>query len=241
LSEDFQLIGDRREAESHLNEGIRAHAPATVWTKNQEFRFEGNLFPLLRQGIADPAHFQLSLPPGYDSAPLVESAKKNKDPQLFLNVALTRANIFFKTIYAEYKPDLFILRNPDKIFKVQRRKDMRFRIRDGYIVKVDFKDPTNSSATMTHKMFDISAGGCSFIVEADDLPIFVEKLVLRRFSFTLSGRKIEVDVEIKNNRPNNKAGYHNVGVAFINMRAAEAQHIAKYVFDENLKYLSKFL
>jgi c-di-GMP-binding flagellar brake protein YcgR len=241
LSEDFQLISHPGEAESHFSEAIRTRAAATVWNKDQKFRFTAHLFPLIRQNIADPANFQLATPFDFNTERLAKQMDQDKDRNLFLNVALSRANIFFKTPMLESRSDLLILKNPEKIFKVQRRKDMRLRIRDGYIVKVEFTDPINPKDIMNQKMFDLSAGGCSFAVAIDEVPIFVEGLVLKKFTFQIANRKIELDAEVKNKRPSSKNGYHYVGVQFKNVRAADTHHIAKYVFDENLKFLSRFL
>ena len=117
-------------------------------------------------------------------------------------------------------------------------------IPEGYVMKVSFPDPLGTEGPFERKVIDISAGGLSFGISEAELPLFPTDLKLNALSFTIAGRKIQTDAEIRHARlepatSRRKGG--RVGVKFRGPSQADTQHIAQWVFEESRRFLSRFL
>jgi hypothetical protein len=163
---------------------------------------------------------------------LVEIAQKGGDSECFFSVSLQRANIFFKARFIGCDQAGLQFKLPSKVFKVQRRKDLRFPIPDGLALKVDFADPLSPTVRSQRKVIDISASGLAFVIGEDEMPLFPAGLSLSDFTFTVRGRKISVTAEIRHVRKLADGGRLKgaaVGVLFKDIRAGDNQHIALHL------------
>jgi c-di-GMP-binding flagellar brake protein YcgR len=157
---------------------------------------------------------------------------------------VARANIFFKARYLGAEKSALKFQMPEKIFKVQRRKEIRYAIRQDYSLKIEFADPLFPDTVITKKVLDISAGGLSFLIPPEEQPVFQQGLILRNMSFVVNRRTIKLEAEIRHCsvyrlRPNKDLV--KVGLQFKNIRPGDAQHIANFVFEECRKLYSRFL
>ena len=235
---EFQPIQDRAEAERLLRDGARHFSSTLIWTKNQEnvLRTHLTLFSDTDRLL------YCALPKEVDPKKFLADAGGAQE--FFFSISLSYANIFFKTAFAGIDKAGLRFRIPEQVFKVQRRKDMRFRVPEGHVLKVEFDDPLNPGQVIQKKVFDISASGLAFVTEIEDESVYVSGLLLHHMKFSLNSRQITVDAEVRHRRAvesARKKELTKVGVTFKYIKAADSQFIASYAFEESRKYFVRFI
>lgn len=229
------------EAKTLLLDGVKHLASAIIWTKDQKHVINTHLSLV---GEADGLLHAIA-PKGFSPEKFMDELARLEDHDCFFSVSLVRANVFFKTQFVGGRKTTLVFRMPQKVFKVQRRSEIRFMIPDGYVLKAEFQDPLFAENRHVLRVYDISAGGCSFLVDPSEKSFYQPGLVLRDLEFTVRGRTIKIDGEIRHisDIPNNvRLGpATKVGVQFRNIRPGDAQQIASYVFEESRKFYSRFL
>lgn len=237
---EFEPIESSQEILRLLAEGAKTLSSALIWTNNQEILLRAQL--VLFSNV-DKALYT-SIPKDFQVSQLMDTLAKNKTDECFFNLSLPQANIFFKTSFKDYDSAAIRFTLPEKAFKVQRRQNIRYQIPDGHVLRVDFQDPLFPETVHNKKVVDISAGGLSFEVEEKDLSLFPAGLVLKGLSFTVKGRTVYVEAEVRHQKKSpgkNEPKNAKVGVQFKNISAKDVDCIASYVFEESRKFYSKFL
>lgn len=223
-----------------LSEGARTFSPAMIWTKDQGQIIHTHI---TYYSLAEKRLY-LWKPKEFEPRDFMDHLAEIKDPGCFFSVSLSRANIFFKARYLGAEKSALQFNIPEKIFKVQRRKEIRFTIRQDYVLKFDFEDPLFPETRIGKKVLDVSAGGLSFLIPKDEKVVFQSGLVLRNLTFQINRRTITVDAEIRHcsvYRVRAEKEMIKVGLQFKNIRPGDAQHIATYVFEESRKLYSRFM
>ncbi|MGZ3699028.1 MAG: flagellar brake protein [Bdellovibrionota bacterium] len=225
-----------------LREGGKTLASAMIWTKNQATVINTHLT------LFDDSEKILKawVPTGTDPASLIFALKASGSNDCFFSVSLSRANIFFRAPMKGVEEDTssVVFGLPDKVFKVQRRKDMRFPIPDGWVLKIKFQDPLFSERTVERKVLDISASGLAFIVTDADAAMYQVGMVLKDLTFTVRARTIVAEAEIRHTQTlpsGSKNPGVKIGILFKNLKPADSNHIAQYVFEESRKFYSRFI
>jgi c-di-GMP-binding flagellar brake protein YcgR len=241
---EFEPVTSASEALGLVREGAKTLSSATLWTKNQERVVNTHLSVYSESTDSFYCWTPKDLDPKIFMDEIAKIAHKGGETDIFFSVSLQRANIFFKTKFMDFDQAGLRFKLPTKVYKVQRRKELRFPIPDSISLKVEFNDPLSPGSRSSRKVGDISAGGMSFLINEDELPMFPTGLKLEDFSFTIRSRKITVAAEIRHSRkiPGiNHARNAIVGVLFKDIRPGDSQHIAGYVFEESRKYFSRFI
>jgi hypothetical protein len=233
---DFEPIEDHREMLALLVEGAKITADTLIWTKNQENVLHSRISLL---STADEVIYAW-IPTDFSAQPFAAEIEKKLALECFFSVSLSRANLFFKTQYISQDSAGLQFKIPSQVYKVQRRKNLRFPIPDSYTLPVEFQDPLFPRKTIRTKVIDISASGLSFSAAEGDSPLFQSGAILKDLRFAIRGRLIQVDAEIRHVRPFHKQ-LIKVGLAFQGLQSSDSSHIASYVFDENRKFFSRFL
>ncbi len=230
---EFEPIRTQQETETLLAEAAQNHVPVLIWTKNQE--------EIIRTEILsfDPAGKLLvpKRPKGFDPKRFDDHLAQLGLTDCFFSVSLGRASLFFKTRYLSTTDAGLRFRMPEKMFKVQRRKDLRYRL------------PLTSSVLVqtpaSYRLVDISASGLSFAIDAKDgkseLP-FSKGEEISELRFTLEGQTFTCPAEVKSVRELSKpfpGETHHIGVAFVGLQPGKSQLIAGYIFDETRRLFSK--
>ena len=211
-----------------------------VWTKEQKHVINTQLSVLHE----DEKILYVSIPAETDPAAFMAQLETLGSHDCFFSVSLTRANIFFKSKCLGFDDGGFRFQAPTALFKVQRRKDMRLLIPFGRTIRVEMPDPTFPDQKLSKKIFDISAGGLSFIVTDNETPLFHAGAMLKNMFFSIGSRKITVDGEVRHIRAqaaDSANPGHKVGVLFTRISPGDAQWIAAFVFEESRKILSNFM
>lgn len=237
---DFVPVDDPKEALLLLKEGAKTLASAMVWTKNQEEVVNTHFATISEEeGV-----IYMWVPPAFDPKTFSQHLAELGTTECYFSVSLSRANVFFRAVFTGFDSGGMKFKLPEKVFKVQRRKDFRLPIIDGFVMKVEFQDPLFPEARLTKKVIDISAGGLAFVADTSEEPMYHAGLVLKKMTFTVDRRKIEVDAEVRHKREQPQGARipgFKVGVIFVNLKPADADHIAKYVLQESRKYFTKFI
>jgi hypothetical protein len=223
-----------------LKDGARSKAQCMMWVKEPEYVVHTRMVLLSETEKV----MYIAIPKGFEPAKFNDSLAANGVKECMFSVSLSTANIFFKANYSSFDTGGFRFKLPEKIFKVQRRKDIRLTIRDGYVVKLEFDDPLQPGVRMAKKLIDISASGCAIVVEDEEAPMFQVGVVLQNIAIKVAGRVINCDAEVRHARPfPSQSRYEGmkIGLLFSNIRPGDSQHIASYVFSESRKYYTKFL
>ena len=138
--------------------------------------------------------------------------------------------------------------SPLEIFKVQRRKDFRAPIPDGYVMYVTFTDPLIPNKEVKAKVFDISAGGLSLVIPHEEEAGFEPKKILKNMKLTLKNHDIECEGEIRYTQDLATRTHVTkmiegikVGIKFNKIKEADTQKIASYVLEESRKYFTRYV
>jgi hypothetical protein len=238
---EFKPVEGKSEIRNLLGEGARTLSSAIIWTKDQSQVIQTNVSVY---SITEPALY-FAQPKELDVEKFLHDLHKSETRFCFFSVSLPKANIFFKAKFIDFDSAGLKFHVPEQLFTVQRRKDVRLAIPLGYVLKIEFNDPMLAEKTMTKKVIDISATGVSFLAAPNEEIIFQAGIRLKAMTFTIRGRKISVEGEIKHSKPfraraSSAAGL-KVGVQFLDILPGESQHIAGYVFEETRKFYSRFL
>ncbi|OFZ55292.1 MAG: hypothetical protein A2428_09115 [Bdellovibrionales bacterium RIFOXYC1_FULL_54_43] len=237
---DFQLIQDQAEADHLLSEGAKSFASTLIWTKDQQNVIRTHLTLFSRKDSLIWAW----TPKNFD---LKKFMRELEGPggvhDCYFSVSLAWANIFFRTAFSGPDSAGLCFHAPERVYKVQRRKDLRYRIPEGHVLKLEFDDPLFPDQKQTKKVFDLSASGVSFLTDPSDKEVFVDGAVLKNVTFTIDLRKIVAHVEIRHSKEVmvQRKPCLKVGLIFKGMRPGDSQKIASYVFEESRKYFLRFI
>lgn len=237
---EFQPVEDPAEARKFLKEGSRNLASAMIWTPSQKH------VVYTQMSVYDEASRMLyaMIPADVDPDWFSSQLDELKTHDCYFSVSLARANIFFKAKHLGHDAGGFKFQAPEAVFKVQRRKDMRLLVPFGRVIRLEMSDPTFPDQKMSRKIFDISAGGLSFIVSDDEAPLFPSGAKLKSMFFSIGSRKIICDGEVRHVRaqPADSAHPgHKVGVLFTRIGSGDQQWISAFVFEESRKLVTKFM
>jgi hypothetical protein len=237
---DFIPVTDAVEARKFLKEGAKTLASCMIWTKDQKHVINTHLSGL---SDADLALF-VWIPTDFDPKALVDTLAADGSSECFFSVSLQRANVFFKTPLLGYDEQGFKFRVPEQLYKVQRRKDLRFPIPEGYVLKVEFQDPLFPETRLVKKVLDISASGMAIWIADSEEAMFHPGMIIHKVSFTVRSKRITCDAEVRHIKLmalESKTPGVKMGVLFRNLKQVDAQVIATYVFEESRKFFSKFI
>ncbi len=217
-----------------LREAVDSRASVLIWVKDAELTLNSSLVLLSAEDQAIFATVPKSL----------ESSKLGEVSDAYFSISLLRANIFFRA--RSLGPDKLGLKFalPQQVFKVQRRRDLRFVIPDGHTMRVEFQDPLFVENRITRKVHDLSACGCSLIIDGEDRPVFQPGLVLRGLKLRIRDRCIETDAEVRHVAPFPEAMRIKgvkVGLKFTSIKVSDSDKIAAYVLEESRRHYLKFI
>jgi hypothetical protein len=233
---EFQPVEPREEIFKFLLEGAKLSASTLVWTKDQETVLQTNLSVFSE---TDQTLF-VWIPKDFDVNRLVGELAKQDPQECFFSVSLSRANLFFKCRFLGVDSAGFKFAVPEKAYKVQRRKTIRYHITEGYFMPLEFEDPLFPGKALRTKVFDISSGGVSFLAPEKDDPIYQKGMTLKKVKFTIRLRVIQAEAEIRHKK-SHEDGMIKVGLEFKDLPAAQTELISSYVLEENRKYYTRFL
>lgn len=236
IPKEFIKVTDPAEEDLLFREGLRIQASAILWTNGQRHLIKGNLLPkrIAQDRFCTVASEETDIP----RLTLEMAASGLRD--FFFSVSLSRANILFRSTYLGFNGDGMHFRNPEALYKVQRRKDVRLVIRDGYVLKLSYTHPNDPTERLTRKVYDLSAGGVAILIpelEAGDYP---PGTLVREINFTIAQREIIAEASVRYCKPFSRNNLSKVGLLFESISPSDSQFIGRYVMEQNLHLMSRF-
>lgn len=211
-----------------------------IWTKDQGYVINTHLCGMNEE----QASFYAWPPKDFDIKKFLDALAKASMADCFVNLALPRANVFFRAKYLGQEETGLRFAIPVQLFKVQRRRDVRFTIPEGYVLKATYEDPLFLEIQTTKKVVDLSASGCAIAVGMEEKEVYQNDMILNKFSFSIRGKQIECRAQIKHTRetslPGNKPAI-KVGLQFLDLKPSDSQVIAAYVFEESRKFYTRYM
>jgi hypothetical protein len=233
---DLEPVGDPVEIFKFLTEGAKMTASALVWTKDQNKVL--NTYVSVVSEVDQVLY--IWTPNDFNLEGFRQELLTNGNPHCFFSLSLARANIFFKAEFLTADAGGMKFKIPGKIYKVQRRKNLRFQIPKDYTLSIEFADPLFEGQSLKKKVIDLSAGGLSFQTDTHDSALFQEGLVLKGIRFKIRNHSFEVSGEVRHARPLSST-LLKVGIFFRGMPASETEKIETYVSEESRRFFSRFL
>ncbi len=236
----FSPVTDARDARALLVEASKTCAPTLIWTTDYEATFHSNL-----NCVNTSENFLSVLRPRHLNPKAFTQRMRGAPSQSCLfSVALSRANFFFKSDFVAAAPTGLQFKVPEKLFKVQRRKFLRHRIPEGYIMRVDFRDPHPPYGKVSMKVYDLTAEGLSFIVTDFSATSYHHGMLLQELAMTIKKKRIFSVGEVMNSRvlprESREKGLR-VGIRFAKMKDEDTRLISEYVDEEIQKYFAKLI
>jgi c-di-GMP-binding flagellar brake protein YcgR len=231
-----------KEAHQLLAEGAESLSSTMFWIRDQKVHIRSHLTVFDR----DNKTLQVFRPLDLDLPKFLEELKKAPEQNVYFNVSLLQANLAFKAplLKADDHELFFGLPIADRVFKIQRRTELRFIVPDGQVIKVQFKDPFQKDLKHSKNILNISAGGIAFLIAPEDEASCQPGILLKDVTLTIQGRTIKVDAQIRHTtllKDGRNKGEIKVGVLFTNIKPEDTQFLASFVFEEHRKIYSRFI
>lgn len=236
INRDFEQIEDPKEAQSLVKMAASELCAVMVWTKNDD----GAIQSVFSQYSESEDAIFVAIPSGLDQRAFVEKLAKNQSRECFLSLSASKATLFLKADFLGFDPIGMKFRKPVRVFRVQRRKSLRYQIPRDYIVKVEFDDPLIETEKHSVRASDISTGGLSFFVDATAATSFTEGVVIKGMRIHVGTREIGVDAEVRYVRrvAEGPKKPFKIGVQFHQLQPSDHDYIGAYVLEGTRKYFS---
>ncbi|MBN21355.1 MAG: hypothetical protein CL678_08725 [Bdellovibrionaceae bacterium] len=190
-SKDFILVQSEVEKLGYQRESTGNSC--TFWKKGMS-KIEGLVFQW------DPSENNL-----FVNSDSNETLKKNE--LYYFSLPLLKAHLFFKTTFKKKESKLFIFEPSRKIYKIQRRREIRIPIKTGYKAYIEFDHPLKSERVKV-TLIDLSLGGASFEVSKNEILLDVNQ-ILNHVKIEFDGMNICTNATIRHISPlkdNQKVG-----------------------------------
>lgn len=227
------------ESKIILKDAMKCAANAVVWTKDQKHVLKTHI-SAVSEAVG---HFFVWVPKDIDAQKFTKDVLIERTSTCYFSLSLKHATIFFRSQLIGLEAVGFKFEIPEKLFKVQRRKNFRFPVPDGIVIYVEFQDPLFPDQKMKKKVADLSAGGLSFFVNSLESPMFQQDQDLEKIEFTIRGHKIKTEGLVRyrenpDSEPESK-NQSRIGIKFKGLSAGDTDQIASYVMEESRKHFSK--
>jgi len=236
---DFKPVDSPHERIKYLSEAAKSHAQTLIWTENQENTIQTKLTMFNQREEV----LYTWIPDNFDPKKFQASLIEKNTKEVFFNVIHSTANLFFKTRFITQNSIGLQFANPDKLFRVQRRKDVRFQIPKGHLMRIAFADPRHPHTQNNWKVADISAGGLSFLAPLDDVAVYKIGLVIKDIQLVIHSKEIVFTGKVSHVKLVETFQEKNirVGIAFTNLLPEHAMVLTQYIANESRKYFARFL
>jgi hypothetical protein len=115
---------------------------------------------------------------------------------------------------------------PKKIFKIQRRKNVRYSVPAGYDIFIDCES-LETHERVKRKVLDISEGGIAFSLEpTENLEAYKTGVVMRDCVLTLRNQPLKLSLRVANQMD------HKLGMEFIKISEENRNFLAAFIYSQ---------
>lgn len=234
---EFEPVESSLELNRLIREGAHSLSSAILWTLDQKETLTTHL-----NGYSEAdGIFTVSLPKDGDLEQFQNHLLEQSQIYCLFSVTLPKAILFFRADFLNVITGKIRFKLPEKVFRVQRRKDMRYTIPHGHVLRIEFQDPSFGENRLSKKAIDLSAQGLGFGVSVNEAPLFKKGLAIKELTFLIRNRKIECAAEVRHAKPGTNPDIYRVGILFVELKTADANWISNYVLEEGRKSYFKFI
>ncbi len=241
---DFELISDKKEYEGLLFEAGKTKAFTTLWTPNQEKTIQTFIEDVRIKDLA----LYVQIPKGVPTNELKEFLNKNSIHECFFNVKLSKTSLFFKAKYYQNSDLQYVFKIPEKLFRVQRRADLRFNFLKSDDMSVSYPNPKNAEQLLVKKILNVSAGGLGIEIGEFEMPQYPVGLKINDLTFKLKDKIITATAEVRHvqklkakDKSENFEPKAVLGIQFIVLNTILRQYIGAFVFDETRRLYARYI
>jgi c-di-GMP-binding flagellar brake protein YcgR len=170
---------------------------------------------------------QVELPSGFP--------KKTKVKNCLLLIFTGRFLIGVQTEIERIGISTLVLRVPGKIFKLQRRRNVRYAVPGGYDITLDLESLEKRDTRVKRKVVDLSEGGIAFFVPtAKEAALYTVDAEFKDCHFKIRNQEVAVDLKIKNqiSHEHAKRDGHKVGAEFVKISEDDRNFLATFIYSQ---------
>lgn len=237
---DFaELINDKNEINNALKEAVRISAPVELFFKTSKDKSDGHISIEQDSNLKDILAFHLK-ESELSLKELVENVVSKSKSKVILSIRLSGSYVFFETQYKGFDHQKLLFAIPKSVKKLQRRKNHRVLIPERYPFSTDIVIPIAVPIHLQKKVFDLSAGGISFLVQALEKDSFEVdgKIQLR---FTVKDGLISTDAVVKHIFQMDDQKTYRVACEFRGLKPEDESLLSKFVFELQRTIFAKFI
>ena len=232
-------IVQRRTGHSRLlSKAAEGHTPVTLKIRGSELAFRGKMLDVDPKTDGIQLVFEL-LEKNDQGEPECESLKDLfVDPGARECIVLVylqgRSILGVNAEPVEIHDRRIVFAVPPKIFKIQRRKDVRFTIPQAYEFTVEFESLEQPRTRVRKRLIDLSEGGLSFfILSPREAGFFKTGLIIKDCFIQLQHQRIPVMLRVCNQAiydRGSKGDGNKIGVEFEQISPDDKAYIAQFVY-----------
>jgi hypothetical protein len=134
----------------------------------------------------------------------------------------------------EIRKDRMVFAPPVKVFKIQRRKDVRFVIPSAYEFTVEIESLEQARTRVHKRLIDISESGLSFFVLSPrEAALFRPGLVLSRCFVHIQNHSLPVMLKVRNRGKHERGAQgagNKIGVEFEQISPDDRTYLGQFVY-----------
>jgi c-di-GMP-binding flagellar brake protein YcgR len=234
LPKDLEPVSDLKMIQRYLKYGIEFHEPASCLLAEGKLNFEAQLKSMDEKNLV----VDLDLTEDSFKTLSLEQLKQLEIPQgeIRISYSVNEATFFLHGRIQGRQANRIVVKASLPMYKLQRREALRIKVMENHkayvVLGQDLKMP----------LFDISAGGVSFLVTLEKSGEYKKGQLFSNSTLSFIGKEIKVNLEVQNILQHGKEGMKfKVGLKFKGLPASVEQMIAKEAYLHTHKIWSRWL
>jgi c-di-GMP-binding flagellar brake protein YcgR len=224
------IVSDGLEIRQLLTRACEGQTAASLKIRGSENVLRSKLIHSdpVRDGV------QLSFTGTLTPESFMEELGKHESKECMILVYLQgRSIIGFNAEPSEVLKDRLIFKAPERLFKIQRRKDVRFQIPTGYEYTIEMESVEQKGVRISKRLLEISESGLSH----REAGLFRVGLHIQRCVIQMNNQKIDVSLSICNQAPFDrgpKGAGHKIGAVFDSIKEDDRKYLAQFIYSHAL-------
>jgi len=235
-----EVLTDPADIRKWIGQAASLCSPLVIWIKDHHFA--------LRSSIHESTHplknLLVVIPEGVQPESLQNALEEANSDEVYLTIYFKDAAVLgVPTRLKLWKEGLFEFEVPNRLVKIERRSDRRFKIPSGYRVMAQFMPLADSQKTegelVERRVFDLSQSGLSILVPEEEREIYQKGFKIPEISIRVRSHLIIVDGKVQNvvSQSQNKKEALRVGIRFLNLSEESQDFLTRYLVENLVQYM----
>jgi c-di-GMP-binding flagellar brake protein YcgR len=232
--DNLEPVTDLKMVERYLQYGMEFRETVSCYIEEAELKFETTIKSVDAKKLFLEMEFTEESFAQLGTAGL-EAIDRPQGPVRF-SYSVNEASFFVQTKFQFRQANRIVLKAEMPMFKLQRRESLRIKVLESHKAALKLAGKTVTP------LFDISAGGLSFVVNLMDQKDYKKGQMFPNATLTFLGKEIKVNLEVKNILAHSKDGLKwKIGLRFRELPASVEQVIAREAYLHSHKIWSRLL